>query len=593
MSLHVPSRSVTPVLSASRSRTIATSVSMLLLSSCDPTAPSGAGANSDTRTQTLAATGDSELVKRIKSIDITPLSTFLVTDLGGTSTRTFKVFARYNDRSVGEVSRLATFTVDKPAAGSFSGSQFTSDVRTAIGQEVIEVTARVVDAGTEFVAKTSLTVVWSNRSGADSEQLVVLPYESVVTSSVLFAATPAAADAFLAVDTTGSMSVPIANIRDAFDSTIVGGLTGAARSLWWGVGAIEDFPVDGYGSSTCSTMGDDQPLILVTPMTGNLLVARTGMDALLRAGAARGCGSDLPEGQMEALYQIATGEGNVVPGVVNIPQHRTRGRGGVEFREGAQPVVAMLTDAVFHTVGEMPPKCAAMDINYVGKAAMAAHTRTATTQALKQLCARAVGVSIEASGGPECSATGDLTNLATETGAMVPPEVFGTTTRPMGCAVGQCCTGINQAGEAPNAMGLCPLVFKTKSMATVSTASLYATALSHALRSVPVDVALEKSGSTTAEDGTALPAGKTTLSFVNKLEATRAIVSPGLPLPTTMGERFGRVIPGSLLSYTFTLKNDFVRHTGKPQVFRARFRAQSQGCANLEQRTLLLIVPAE
>jgi hypothetical protein len=50
--------------------------------------------------------------------------------------------------------------------------------------------------------------------------------------------------------------------------------------------------------------------------------------------------------------------------------------------------------------------------------------------------------------------------LAEETGAVVTPADFGPVgTRPATCAVGQCCTGLNGAGEAPQAINQCDLAF--------------------------------------------------------------------------------------------------------------------------------------
>ena len=68
---------------------------------------------------------------------------------------------------------------------------------------------------------------------------------------------------------------------------------------------------------------------------------------------------------MEGLYQIATGAGNVVSGVVNIPPHMGTGRGGVESRSGALPVVAVVSDASFHTKGESGRTCFGSSLEYL------------------------------------------------------------------------------------------------------------------------------------------------------------------------------------------------------------------------------------
>jgi hypothetical protein len=298
---------------------------------------------------------------------------------------------------------------------------------------------------------------------------------------------------------------------------------------------------------------------------------------------------------MEALYQIATGAGNVVSGVVNVPPHKDKGRGGVEFRPGALPVVAMVTDASFHSLGEPMRTCSGAATDYTGAVAMAAHSRADTTAALKNLCARVVGVSIHLLTDENCIATKDLTQLATDTGALVPPEAWnGGAGRPMGCAAGQCCTGIGGAGEPPNAGGLCPLVMKVATGGT-GTAGQLAQGITQLAQFSPSEVSLSKIGGMTGEDGSALPAGKTTADFLLPVKAVDGLppaMPAGLKTPVVSGDHFTGVIPGSTVRFTLDAKNDFIPAGTRPQVFKTKVQVLASGCAVLDEREVHVVVPA-
>jgi hypothetical protein len=361
------------------------------------------------------------------------------------------------------------------------------------------------------------------------------------------------------------------------------------------VGAVEDFPDGSSGSSGCGPNGDDEPFILLSPMTGDFMAAKTAFDSLLRGSSPRGCGNDLPEGQFEALYQIATGNGNVVPAVVNIPEHHTKGRGGVEFRSGALPVVTVVSDASFHTVGEPTRSCFGSALDYTGATAMAAHSRVDTTAALNSVCARVIGLSAITGLAADCTATADLRQLATDTGAVVPPEAWDATgTRPVGCAAGSCCTGLAGIGEPPNASGLCPLVMQIETSG-VGSGTGAADAITQLVHFAPVDVSVAKSGGSTSLDGTPLPAGKTTADFlgaVKALDGTPPTTPAGLKTPLASGDHFTGVTPGSAVRFSIDAKNDFLASGPKPQAFQVKLQTLASGCANLDSRDVLILVPA-
>ena len=240
-------------------------------------------------------------------------------------------------------------------------------------------------------------------------------------------------DVFFAVDTTASMGGPIGNLRASLRDTIIPAVKKAAvKDAWFGVGAIEDFPVMPYGIPGFMPPAlDDQPFILIAPMTGDVMAAQAAIEGLILPKflptiiAPRGAGGDMPEAHLEALYQVATGEGLMVPGVANIPAHKGTGKGGVEFREGAQPVVVTISDVPSHTKDEPADAC---QTNYAGPVAQAAHTRAQTEAVLSAVCAKVIGIATmwpdSFYKGPACTPAADMTRLAQATGALVPPQAW-------------------------------------------------------------------------------------------------------------------------------------------------------------------------
>jgi hypothetical protein len=241
-----------------------------------------------------------------------------------------------------------------------------------------------------LLAAANLTLVWLRTTGAAQDFFFTLPYMGPAEKKPLsFSTLIQSIDSFFAVDTTNSTAAAITQLRDSLQNTIIPGVSKAAvRGAWFGVGAVEDFPVAPYGKPDVRAgLTDDQPFILVSPMTGDLSAAQAALGKLLSGTEPRGNGGDVPEAQLEALYQIATGAGNVVPGVVNIPAHTEKGLGGVGFRAGALPVITLVTDAMFHTKGEPNQSCTAttqtgikvpFQGDYTGNVAAATRTRAET-----------------------------------------------------------------------------------------------------------------------------------------------------------------------------------------------------------------------
>src|SRR6185503_8772042 len=82
--------------------------------------------------------------------------------------------------------------------------------------------------------------------------------------------------------------------------------------------------------------------VRLTSVTTDLVAVQSGVDLLPLLD-----GNDGPEAQVEALYQIATGEG-LGSFVEPSSGCRSGGAGYACFRRDALPIILMFTDAPFH-----------------------------------------------------------------------------------------------------------------------------------------------------------------------------------------------------------------------------------------------------
>ncbi len=144
------------------------------------------------------------------------------------------------------------------------------------------------------------------------------------------------ADVFFLIDCTGSMRGEINNIQRGLTNTIVPGVMAQIPDVMFGVGALGDFPVEGFGAP------GDAPFEMRRAITDDIGAVQSAID-----GLPFWDGDDLPESQVEALYQVASAEG-LEPFVPRAPGCARPGLGYPCFREGSQPVVVMVTDAPFH-----------------------------------------------------------------------------------------------------------------------------------------------------------------------------------------------------------------------------------------------------
>ena len=143
------------------------------------------------------------------------------------------------------------------------------------------------------------------------------------------------ADVLLLIDVTGSMGEELAQIRATLRDRIVPEIERRIPDVQLAVASFADFPVGEYGG------GPDYPFRLDVASTANVWEVQHGLDGLVEV-----LGADAPESQVEALYQVATGEGR---GEYVPPADCPRGTVGYPcFRELGSRIVMLFTDAQFH-----------------------------------------------------------------------------------------------------------------------------------------------------------------------------------------------------------------------------------------------------
>ena len=140
------------------------------------------------------------------------------------------------------------------------------------------------------------------------------------------------ADIFFLIDNSGSMVQEIRQIQEQVERVLVPGIRGRVRDPAFGVGVFSDFGEQELGKPF-------PPFLLLQPITDQ--VERVAQ-ALTRIEIE--VGGDEPESQLEALYQVATGEGLGVF-VDEGPPCPPGSYGGVCFRDGSLPLIMLFTDA--------------------------------------------------------------------------------------------------------------------------------------------------------------------------------------------------------------------------------------------------------
>jgi hypothetical protein len=203
------------------------------------------------------------------------------------------------------------------------------------------VSSALVAALTGCGAKTGLYTPDGGENGSFDAGIdapcILIPFDGgPVEVDIAIEAEVGAADIAFVIDTTASMQDEINQIRSRLRDRIAPAIREAIPDSRLAVATFEDFPVPDYGNRA------DRPYELRVPATADVALVQAAVN-----GIGLGDGLDLPESQVEALYQLVTGAGRgaYIPASAGCP---SGGVGSACFRTDALPVALLFTDAEFH-----------------------------------------------------------------------------------------------------------------------------------------------------------------------------------------------------------------------------------------------------
>ena len=560
----------------------------LALVACGPTNEKRAGNTTDGGTTDGTHTDGGAHV--LSGILVTPTNPLIQLDLNSTAEQGFQVTGQYEDGTTDDQTPQATFVVSNPVVGAMNGSALAIPSFATPMAATALVTATV---GT-LTAQAQVTVVAYRTTGPEQDFFFILPYQDPngdVTKPLDFSTAIPSLDVFFLMDTTGSMGPEIVTLQQALTGTVVPQIQASLANTQFGVGAFDDFPVDGDAGQTGPDGTMDQPFKLRQTITPTTSLVQTAVNGLTTSGSPIGSGGDTPEAGIEALYQVATGAGLTGPSPTSVPANHV-GVGGVGFRASTMPVIVAISDASSHTNGADPnnPTCGDSYATTPTNLSTVAHTNAQTVTALNAICARVVGIAPQ---NGTCDAEAYDTAFATATGARVPPGAWDVGTRPTGCSATQCCVGQSGVGMATDSDGLCPLVFRASTSGSGVSASVV-TGIQMLTRFATFDVSNTKTGVTSDTSGNPLPLPHTTADFIKSIVPSGFTLPPAPPVvpnPTFDAVNFHNVTPRTVVAFNVNAFNDFVMPTDQAQIFSASIQVLAGGCTPLDQRTVLILVP--
>ncbi len=219
----------------------------------------------------------------------------------------------------------------------------------------------------------------------------------------------ARADVVFLLDTTGSMAVPLHQLRTEFlePGGVVDRLSAQIGELRVGLVAYQDFGMLPYGGPI------DVPAQILSAMTTDFTSVQLALNALTSTG-----GGDIPESAVEALHHLVTGSGAGAWLMAADPDACTDDAyGAVCLSPTATPIVVVITDAPTHNG---PP----IDRNpYEGGVATVAHTYEETTAALTDAGVFVVGLAYNAEPTVWLDSIARDTNAVTVSGAAIVEEI--------------------------------------------------------------------------------------------------------------------------------------------------------------------------
>lgn len=394
---------------------------------------------------------------------------------------------------------------------------------------------------------------------------VILPFNGDPEERTLeFRSNIRKADVYFIMDTTGSMTEEADNLASGLRAMIPQ-LQAEIPDVGIGAGYFEDFPLNCtpcpviMGIPTCYGTPANVPYFNAQTITTDIDTAQAGVDVLKSRAGVGGCNW---ASSVEALYQIATGAGildfidhQICPSIPDDTCHRI---GYPCFRCGALPIVIALTDTASRNgAGTTGPNS---DEGYydVDFPAERPHTYEATLNELLAIGARVFGIiSGSEAGDPQYQ----FRQWATDTGTVNPD---GT-----------------------------PIYFSISSDGTLVTTSVV-----DAIRAIaggtPQDVdavKVDQVPDNPAQHYSEVDATE----FITSIVATECRTEDGAPVDCEIsadGTTFLDVPPGYRVRFTVTFQNTIVQEIDTAQVYRARIIVRGNHVANLDEREVIIIIPA-
>jgi hypothetical protein len=394
---------------------------------------------------------------------------------------------------------------------------------------------------------------------------MILPFEGDPQERMLeFRSNLRKADVYFVMDTTGSMTEEASNLASGLRAMFPQ-LQAAIPDVGIGAGYFEDFPVNCgpcpviLGIPTCYGMPENVPYYNVQNITTDIDTAQAGTDVLRSHAGVGGCNW---ASSLEALYQIATGAG-ISPFITPqacplIPDDTCHRIGYPCFRCGALPIVVVLTD----TASRQGPGTSGPNTNDgyydVDFPAERPHTYEATLNELLNIGARVFGViSGEEAGDPNLQ----FRQWATDTGTVNPD---GT-----------------------------PIFFSIPSDGSMVTSSIV-DAIEAIAGGTPQDVDAVAEDQV-PDDPTQYYSEVNATEFIVSIVATECTLEDGSPATCEIspdGTTFLDVPPGYRVRFTVTFRNTTVHEIGSAQVYRATITVRGNHVASLDEREVIIIIPA-
>lgn len=340
-------------------------------------------------------------------------------------------------------------------------------------------------------------------------------------------------DVFMLIDTTSSMDDEIDEIASRLRGDIAPAIYSAIPDTQFGIGTFADFPVGLHGAT------DDVAYELRLPMTGNLVATQNALDNLPLQD-----GLDPPEAQVEALYQVATGEGlgeYIEPSTGCL----SGGTGGPCFRSDAQSTILLFTDAPFH--GGPDSRRDPQSGLFPGLVVPEPHGYTETMSALIEQHIRVIGL-WSGGNGPRA----DLEMTVADSGAL----------------------GVD--GE--------PVVFDIGSRAERLGTGVV-DALREFAQGLVFDVDVEVSDPVRGD-------GVDTVALIERVRPVRADPMDGIDGIDVDTDTFLGVNAGTTLIFEVTVINDGLRPGPEPQRYRVELSFRGDGRTFLGSRMIDLVVPS-